>query len=181
MEPPTSEPAPDGEKALCDICSTALRTSTIDIWDWRLLTTKLHTSFRTFVEAVAQGCLICHHLIRRLGHEGERLFWKIARASDKVVGLPTAGKLTRMHVRLDSEPGRLVCRTELLWSFYFSGDLQLPMELKKDIQAMSDLERDAKRLYRVAFTWQLSKLQDSSVSGAKGQSNHDTLHLVTPY
>jgi hypothetical protein len=177
MESPTSESASDGEKALCDICSTALRTSTIDIWDWHLLTTELHTSFRTFVEAVAQGCLICHHLIRRLGHEGERLFWKIAHASDKVAGLPTARELTRMHVRLDWGPGRLVCRTELLWPSYFRDDLQLPMELKKDIQAMFDLEIQAKQLHGVDFTWQLSRLQDSSVSVAKGQSN--TSHLFT--
>jgi hypothetical protein len=52
------------------------------------------------------------------------------------------------------------------------------MELKEDIQAMFDLEMQAERLHGVDFTWQLSRLQDSSVSGAKGQSN--TSHLVTP-
>jgi hypothetical protein len=176
--PTTSESASDGEKALCDICSTALRTSTIDTWDRRLLTIKLHTSFRAFVEAVAQGCLVCHHLIRRLGHEGERLFWKIAHALDKVVGLPTARKLTRMHVRLDLEPGRLECRTELRWSSYFRGDLQLPVKLRKDIRAMLDLEIQAQGRYGVDFTWRLSRLQGSSVSGAKGRSK--TSHLATP-
>jgi hypothetical protein len=49
------------------------------------------------------------------------------------------------------------------------------MELKKDIQAMFDLEIQAKRLHGVDFTWQLSKLQDLSVSGAKGQSNPSPL------
>jgi hypothetical protein len=140
-----------------------------------LLTIKLHTSFRAFVEAVAQGCLVCHHLIRRLGHEEERLFWKIAHALDKVAGLPTARELTRMHVRLDWEPGRLVCRTELRWSSYFRDDLKLPMELKKNIKAMLDLEIQAKRLYPVDFTWRLSRLQDSSVSGAKGWSKTSRL------
>jgi hypothetical protein len=96
-----------------------------------------------------------------------------------VVGLPTARKLTRMHVLLNLEPGRLECRTELLWSSYFRGDLQLPAELRKDIKAMLDLEIEAKRLHGVDFTWRLSRLHgDSSVSDAKGRSK--ALHLATP-
>jgi hypothetical protein len=95
-----------------------------------------------------------------------------------VVGLPTARKLTRMHVLLNLEPGRLECRTELRWSSYFRGDLQLPVKLRKDIRAMLDLEIQAQGRYGVDFTWRLSRLQGSSVSDAKGRSK--ALHLATP-
>jgi hypothetical protein len=167
MEPLTSQSAPDGKIALCKTCSTALRTCTLEAWRLQPQRIDLHTSLRTFIEAALQGCLLCRHIIRELGPKGEHLFWKIAHASVHVVGLPTSKALTSISIRFETDYPAVAT---ILWLLsYFTDDVQLPMEMKKDIEAIPDGAGTDKANPNLGFDtiWRLHRLPDSADSCPK--------------
>lgn len=162
MESSTPQPASDGEKALCEICSTAFRTCTVEAWrnPWAR-NIPLHTSFYAFVEAVRQGCFICNFIVRLFGPEGEQIFWKVVHALVHVVELPTTKTLTTMWLCM--RPPYSFAHVRGLAEDFLT-DAQLPMGLKEDIEAMHMAARNNHRQLL-----HLYKVEDSSVPpGCKG-------------